>query len=73
MNTLKSFLFISFLIFSFTIFFVNCHSQDDPDAWEKYHNSYQHPGKVLDSLNIKPGMIIAEIGAGRGRYAVHIA
>jgi ubiquinone/menaquinone biosynthesis C-methylase UbiE len=73
MNTIKSFLLISFLIFTFIISFVNCHSQDDPDAWEKYHNSYQPPNKVLDSLGIKPGMIIAEIGAGRGRYAVHMA
>ena len=27
----------------------------------------------MDSLGIKPGMVIAEIGAGRGRYVVHIA
>jgi len=52
---------------------VTCQSQNDPDAWEHYHNSYQPPEKVLDSLGIKTGMVIAEIGSGRGRYAVHMA
>ncbi len=73
MNYLKRFLLISFLLFSFINTFVNCQSQNDPDAWEHYHNSYQPPEKILDSLGIKQGMVIAEIGAGRGRYAVHMA
>jgi len=51
----------------------SCHSQTDPDAWEKRHNAYQPPEQVMDSLGIKPGMIITEIGAGRGRYAVLMA
>ncbi len=27
----------------------------------------------MDSIGVKPGMVIAEIGAGRGRYVVHMA
>lgn len=51
----------------------SCHSQNDPDAWENRHNAYQPPEQVMDSLGVKPGMVIAEIGAGRGRYVVHMA
>lgn len=45
----------------------------DPDGWEKRHNSYQPPEEVMDSMGIEPGMVIAEVGAGRGRYVVHMA
>ena len=46
---------------------------DGPDDWEKHHNTYQPPEKVMDAMGVKPGMTIAEVGAGRGRYAVRIA
>ena len=46
---------------------------DDPDAWEARHNAYQPPEQVLDALAIKPGMVLAEVGAGRGRYAAHMS
>ena len=36
-------------------------------------NRLQPPEKVMDAVGIIPGMIIAEIGAGRGRYVVHLA
>jgi ubiquinone/menaquinone biosynthesis C-methylase UbiE len=51
----------------------SCQSQNDPDAWEQRHNGYQPPEQVMDSIGVKPGMVIAEIGAGRGRYVVHMA
>ena len=50
-----------------------CQPGRNSDAWEKYHNSYQPPEQVMDSIGVKPGMVIAEVGAGRGRYVVHIA
>jgi len=40
---------------------------------ERYDNERQPPDKVMDALGIKPGMIIGEVGAGRGRYTVHLA
>ena len=45
----------------------------DPDAWEARHNTYQPPEKVMDAIGVKEGMVIAEVGAGRGRYAVLVA
>jgi ubiquinone/menaquinone biosynthesis C-methylase UbiE len=51
----------------------SCHSQTDPDAWEQRHNAYQPPEQVMDSIGVKPGMVIAEIGVGKGRYVVHMA
>ena len=41
----------------------------DPDAWEKRQNDRQPPEKVMNAIGVKPGMIIGEVGAGRGRYA----
>jgi ubiquinone/menaquinone biosynthesis C-methylase UbiE len=45
----------------------------DPDAWEKNQTSYQPPEKVLKAIEIEEGMVIGEIGAGRGRYSVILA
>lgn len=67
-------LFLIGLIWLNSITFISsCQSQTDPDAWEKRHNEYQPPEQVMDSLGVKPGMVIAEIGAGRGRYVVHMS
>ena len=47
--------------------------QHSSDAWETRLNNIQPPDKVLKTAGIEKGMIIGEIGAGRGRYAVKIA
>jgi ubiquinone/menaquinone biosynthesis C-methylase UbiE len=49
------------------------HDSDNPDAWEARHNAYQPPDQVLDAMGITPGMTIAEVGAGRGRYVAHMS
>jgi ubiquinone/menaquinone biosynthesis C-methylase UbiE len=36
-------------------------------------NNLQPPDKVMDAIGLKPGMIAAEIGAGRGRYVMQLA
>ena len=36
-------------------------------------NKRQPPDLILKTIGIEPGMIIGEVGAGRGRYTVHIA
>jgi ubiquinone/menaquinone biosynthesis C-methylase UbiE len=36
-------------------------------------NERQPPELILKTIGIKPGMIIGELGAGRGRYTVQIA
>jgi len=40
---------------------------------EQQTNERQPPGKVLAAIGVKPGMVIGEVGAGRGRYTVHLA
>jgi len=68
-----------FLLALLTLSFIACHSQDgkkylEPaDNNEARLNRAQPPGQVMDIFGIKEGMIIAEIGAGRGRYLVHLA
>ena len=57
----------------FLILFVSSCSCQGPDDWEVRHNAYQPPQRVMDSIGVKPGMVVAEIGAGRGRYVVHMA
>lgn len=36
-------------------------------------NRLQPPDKVMDAIGIVPGMTVAEIGAGKGRYVVQLA
>jgi ubiquinone/menaquinone biosynthesis C-methylase UbiE len=36
-------------------------------------NNRQPPDTVLSAIGIKAGMMVGEVGAGRGRYTVHIA
>ncbi len=43
------------------------------NANEARLNRLQPPEQVMDAIGIKPGMVVAEIGAGRGRYVVQIA
>ena len=40
---------------------------------EERLNGLQPPDQVMDAIGLKPGMTVAEIGAGRGRYVVHLA
>lgn len=49
------------------------HGGSGPDSWEERHNAYQPPEEVMDAIGVVPGMVIAEVGAGRGRYVVHMA
>jgi len=41
--------------------------------FEQRANAGQPPDKVMDAIGVKPGMVIGELGAGRGRYTVHLA
>lgn len=47
--------------------------QQSIEEWEKQTFLKQPPGKVMDAAGIKPGMIIGEVGAGRGRFTMHLA
>ena len=43
------------------------------NANEARLNNLQPPSRVLDAIGVQAGMTVAEIGAGRGRYAVQLA
>ena len=40
---------------------------------EQSANQIQPPNEVMDLLGIRPGLVIGEVGAGRGRVTVHLA
>ena len=43
------------------------------EAGEQWTNKRQPPDKVMEAISVKPGMVIGEVGAGRGRYTVQLA
>jgi len=43
------------------------------EPWEIRHNRLQPPVKIMDTMGLKPGMVIGDIGAGRGRFTVWFA
>lgn len=43
------------------------------ESWERRLNRIQPPEKIMDAIGLKPGMVIGDIGAGRGRLAVWFA
>ncbi len=47
---------------------------DLSEGWEvKVMNEMQPPQKIMDAIGVKQGMVIGEIGAGRGRFTVYLA
>ena len=42
-------------------------------SFERQTNDRQPPAKVLPAIGVRPGLVIGEVGAGRGRYTVHLA
>jgi len=41
--------------------------------WEEWIESFMPSERILDAIGAKPGMTVAEVGAGNGRFAVKIA
>lgn len=66
-------LIIACVAFSFIFSFAAFGQKDLAEPWEKELNERQPPEKVLNAIGLKPGMTVAEIGVGRGRYTVFIA
>jgi len=61
------------LIVSGLFIFISQVQGQEQDAYEKRLNKLQPPDKVMDAIGVKPGMLIGEVGAGNGRYAVKMA
>jgi ubiquinone/menaquinone biosynthesis C-methylase UbiE len=58
-----------FLLLIVSIFFLHfgiIFSQNDRETW-------QPPEQIMDSIGVKPGMIIGEVGAGRGYFTYPLA
>ena len=43
------------------------------EANDRWANNDQPPERIIEILNIRPGLILGEVGAGRGRVTVHVA
>jgi ubiquinone/menaquinone biosynthesis C-methylase UbiE len=43
------------------------------EEWEKKTFEKQPPDKVMDAAGIESGMVVGEVGAGRGRFTLHLA
>ena len=43
------------------------------EGHESETNKRQPPDKILAAIGVKTGMVIGEVGAGHGRYTVHLA
>lgn len=71
-------LFILFII-TFFLLPISGISQQNKSALDAEDNNEARlsrllpPEKIIDTVGVTQGMVVAEIGAGRGRFAVHIA
>jgi len=43
------------------------------EEWEEKFEMFQPSDLIMDTIGIEPGMVIGEIGAGNGRFAVKVA
>jgi len=67
---------VLFCLSVFVAFHISAFPQDKKDFeefWEKRLNKIQPPEKIMDVIGLKPGMVIGDIGAGTGRFAVWFA
>jgi len=67
-----------FLIFVLLVFFCSLNqsckkSRRWSKEWEEAFESFQPTDKILDTIGVKPNMVIGEVGAGNGRVAVKAA
>jgi len=51
---------------------------DDPQKWasvfdDPERDAWQKPSEVIDALDVEPGMTAADVGAGTGYFAPHLA
>ncbi len=46
---------------------------DFAEEWEMQYLQRQPPDKILSAIGVRQGMVIGEIGAGRGRFTVYMA
>ena len=52
---------------------VQSDQQQSVEEWERQTFEKQPPEQVMDAAGIEPGMVIGEVGAGQGRFTMHLA
>jgi ubiquinone/menaquinone biosynthesis C-methylase UbiE len=74
MKTKRRYRVFLIFIFAFLLQAGSLKSQTDlSEGWEVRATETQPPDKVMEIIGVKPGMVIGEIGAGRGRYTVYLS
>jgi ubiquinone/menaquinone biosynthesis C-methylase UbiE len=72
-NIAKSVLLISLLLCGIGASTQEARPPLEINGDEKSGNALQPPEQVMDAAGIRPGMVIGEVGAGKGRYTVYLA
>jgi len=67
----RAFLFVPALLLVATLGWPACRLQAQED-WAR-RDKWQRPAEVLDTLGLKPGSFVADVGAGDGYFAFHLA
>jgi ubiquinone/menaquinone biosynthesis C-methylase UbiE len=70
-KTIAAFLVFILLLFGQSLFLAG--QTDLSESRELWATERQPPNQVMDAIGVKPGMVIGEVGAGRGRYTVYLA
>ena len=70
---MKRYIPVTITVLCLSFIFTNQLLSQDPDGWEVRQTGYQPPEIVLEAIELREGMVIGEIGAGRGRYSVILA
>jgi arsenite methyltransferase len=65
-------IFLATLLIFSSVFFA-LQREEFVEPWEKRLNRNQPPVKIMDAIGLKEGMVIGDIGAGRGRFTVWFA
>jgi ubiquinone/menaquinone biosynthesis C-methylase UbiE len=68
----KSLPALLFFLFFFQAAILACQTTLE-EYGESHTNERQPPHKVMAAIGVKAGMVIGEVGAGRGRYTVQLA
>jgi ubiquinone/menaquinone biosynthesis C-methylase UbiE len=62
------------LLTALLLLLLSCNKGDRwSEEWEERFEPIQPTARIMDTLGIRPGMVVAEIGAGNGRFAVRVA
>jgi SAM-dependent methyltransferase len=66
-------LFVLILVFLLPLAVFPAPQAFDETPSERRTNERQPPDKVMDAIGVRPGMVVGEVGAGEGRYTIHLA